>query len=132
MKLRMSDADRVLYGGPEWLDWDPGRFTVSEAEAFQAHVRDEAGNPVPIAKYSAWLDTPGLPQTKWALWAALRRAGHEVAWDMLDPDLLDLQAVRDEPAPAAATVEGAGGKAKGGRSTQPRRSASAEKPSPQP
>lgn len=127
MKIRLTDADRALYDdGPEWLEWDPGRFTVSEAEAFQAHIRDAQDNPVPIGEYRLWLGSKEVVQVKWAIWLSLRRAGAVVEWDALDPDILGADWIFDEPAPGSSA-----GKARG-RSTRQRRSASGESGTPQP
>lgn len=126
MKIRLTDADRELYGGPEWLEWDAGRFTVSEAEAFQEHIRDEQGNPIAPQKYQQWLqqNKSSITVIKWAMWLGIRRAGVAVGWDAFDPDFLRAAFLADpEPEPAAKPA----GKAPG-RSTRPRRSVSAAKP----
>lgn len=129
MKIRLTDADRERYGGPEWLDWDQDRLTVSEAEAFQDLIRDENGNPVPIGRYGGpggWIANGGPAATKWVLWLCLRRAGVTVDWAGFDPSIISV-AVLHDPEPE---VEVAAGKAPG-RSTRQRRSGSGGKSSPQ-
>lgn len=124
MKIRLTDEDRGRYGGPEWLVWDAGKWLTSEAEAWQEHIRDDQGNPIPVTGYQTWLQQPTIAKIKWTMWIALLRAGVEVAWDEFHPDFLGADWLDDpEPEPAAKP----GGKAPG-RSTRQRRSASSAKP----
>lgn len=62
-QLRLTDADRERYGGPEWLDLDLDCVTIEEAEAI-----DEAGGD--------WtdVDTSTAKGTKTRIWLALYRA----------------------------------------------------------
>lgn len=113
MKIRLSDADRALYGGPEWLDWDPDRLTVGEAEALQEHLG------VTWQGYDAWLVKNGVAQIKWVLWVGLRRAGAATDWAAFDPEILRTVVERPEAEPEVAPK----GKAPR-RSTRPRPSAS--------
>ncbi len=94
MELRLSDADRARYGGPEWLPWDQGgRLTVDEA----THLQELVG--VGYGAYRKWLNS-GVPAViQWALWLSLRRVGVDASWDDLaDLDLLGV-GYRDTPEP---------------------------------
>jgi hypothetical protein len=122
VKIRLTDADRELYGGPEWIEWDPDRLTVAEAEVLQEHLGVDFN-----AYRGTWLREAGVAAIKWAAWVGLRRAGVTVAWEVFDPDVIGFQIQADpEPEPAAKPA----GKARG-RSTRQRRSDSGESSSPQ-
>lgn len=92
MQLRLSDADRARYGGPEWLDWDPDRLTYTEAVLLQERV------PVDVTTYvRTWLGGGSPEATKWAFWLSLHRAGVDVDWDTFDLDILGTRGQRAEP-----------------------------------
>lgn len=124
LKIRLTTEDQARYGGPEILEWDAAKWLTSEAEAFQEHIRDEQGNPVPVTSYQKWLQHGGVAVIKWTMWLALRRAGVAVDWAVFDPDFLGAGWIYDpEPEPVATPA----GKARG-RSTRQPRSGSAAKP----
>lgn len=127
MKIKLTDADRARYGAPEWLDGNLERLLVSEAEAFQANVRDAQGNAIALGKYAEWIRAAGVIGVKWRMWLGLHRAGVGVDWAEFDPDLLGAEF--DAPAATKPAVPSEG-KASG-RSTRQRRSASAESSTPQ-
>lgn len=121
VKIRLADADRELYGGDEWLVWDPNQLRVSEAEALEEHLGILPEN---YRGPAGWLRTGGANATKWVLWLCLRRAGTTVDWAGFDPDIFGARVIED-PKPEAPA-----GKAPS-RAARPRRSGSAAKSSPQ-
>lgn len=114
-RIRLSDADRERYGGPEWLDWDEEHLSVAEAEILQEQLG------VAWTGYTSWLRESGVAAIKWCLWVCLRRAGVVVDWAAFDPNLLAV-AIERTPEPEAEPE----GKAPR-RSTRPRRSAGSAK-----
>jgi hypothetical protein len=96
MQLKLSDADRDRWGGPEWLDWDEGaRLTIDEATQLQELLG------VGYRSYRTWLGSaernPSVVQ--WVFWLSLRRAGTVVAWDDLGGADLLAARHRDDPEP---------------------------------
>ncbi len=67
MKLRLAEEDRERFSIPEWIDADPDRLTVEEAEAIDASGSD-------------WtlFRAGGAKAVQVRVWVFLRRAGAEV------------------------------------------------------
>lgn len=88
--LRMGDADRERYGGPEWVPFDIGALFDAPARELEAY---EAATGVAMFLVLTEFATHGARATRAALWIARRRAGVTgERWDDFDPR--PLQVVR--------------------------------------
>lgn len=98
MRFRLSDADRVRLGCPEWITYDASRMTNREAIVLQKAGYD----PPAKAIGEAWMaqftevgdDVYELKSIDYAVWTAmvwmaLRRDGVKVDLDDLEFDVND-------------------------------------------
>jgi hypothetical protein len=100
MRIALGPQDRERYGLPEWIELDPGRLNVDEAEAFERvysigpdawlkGLRDDGtGRPYPT------LDARGDPVgvatlVRCRTWMAVHRAGAQVALEDFTFNLLE-------------------------------------------
>jgi hypothetical protein len=134
MRIQLGAEDRARYGIPEWIELDPARLNVDEAEAVErvygigpgawlAGLRDDGaghsrptlndrGEPVPLSSL-----------VRCRTWMAVRRAGSRVALEDFTFNLLECRS--DAVPPADATPDGEGdrsGEAGPGKGRSPRTS----------
>ncbi len=98
LQIRLGDADRERLGCPEWVEYDFGSLTLTEAEILDDHGVTwdgelRYGTPVLDADGKAVLNADGRPMrtfkpraTRVWVWSALRRAGVDVPFAELDFD----------------------------------------------
>lgn len=84
VRLRMSDADRDEYGGPEWVEYDHAQVEDMRASERIA-VESTIGMSIPRLIDALAEDRPGAHAVKGLLWLARRQAGLVDDWDMFDP-----------------------------------------------
>jgi len=101
-QIRLSDADREEYGGPEWLDLDPTAFTARRVSVLSAWER-ECGVKV-IDLVTGELDVRAMETLRVMAWYARKLAGLDTAWSTFDPHILEAQ-MRHPELPEAADVD---------------------------
>lgn len=104
--LRMGDADRERYGGPEWVAFDVGRLfhtASSQLEQFEADTG--------MRMWWLLLELPGrgAKVTRAVLFIARRLAGVQETWDGFDPAPLQVR-WREQPPPEEDAAEAGQGK----------------------
>lgn len=74
IEIRMSDADRKRYGGPEWLTLDADRIVDTPASILE-RWEDEIGSPVELILAQAGLSYPPARAVRAAVWLARKQMG---------------------------------------------------------
>jgi hypothetical protein len=125
LRYQLSEQDRERLGLPEWMEFDPTKLLMSEAEALEDtgyntdeflddlagyEVYDRQGNQVMVAELeedgSPALDEDGHPRMrpkirfrvrahKAAVWMAARRAGCGLSFGEFDFDLSGMRTKLD-------------------------------------
>jgi hypothetical protein len=96
-KLSAEDNARLGLDG-NVLEFDESRLTVAEHRA----VKKSTG--MTLADIANGLKSGDLDATAGLVWLTLRRAGHDIAWDALDFDLLGLEWLDEGKADQPATT----------------------------
>jgi hypothetical protein len=91
LKLRLPEADRERLGLPEWIDYDPSKLMMSEAEILQDYGIEPwdlgaalRGTPVVNPDGTPVMDgdkpkmRANLKAWRFVVWVAARRAGADV------------------------------------------------------
>lgn len=97
LQLRMSDADRDRYGGPEWLDYDAAVLDDTPCDEL-AKIEAQTG----VVLYEAVQEPNAAAALRVWLWLALSRAGVDVAWPDFTPRTLRLRIRSGDAGPPAS------------------------------
>lgn len=109
--LRLTDADRERYGGPEWLDTDAALAWLNglpfdELDAIEKQMRPELGVVLlRFMAYEAYSDS--LSAFRGRAWLALRQAGVDIALAEFKPDIVRIGWRPEDPADADPPADGA-------------------------
>lgn len=111
LELRMADADRARYGGPEWMPFDVARLLDTPADVLE-QWEAEIGCPMELIIREMSDDTARAQRA--CAWLTLRQHGIEVPWADFVPATLRMH-IRTVPAgegdadPPASAPPGASG-----------------------
>lgn len=93
---RMCDADRELFGGPEWLKFDVAALYDAPAAVLEAYERELGFS---LFRLLTELESFSARSTRGALWIALKDAGVDyLDYATFDPKPLRAKR-RNEPEP---------------------------------
>jgi hypothetical protein len=119
LRVRLCDADRQRFGGPEWVTYDEDYYMDLPASALMA-LEEEMGMSIGEAIRGAARQTAA--GTKAALWLARRRAGLKEPFAEFDPRVWRVEAeVVHDDAPGGGDGDGppVGSPAPGGQQEAP-------------
>jgi hypothetical protein len=144
MRIQLGAEDRARYGIPEWIELDPTKLIVDEAEAFERvygiaptswlmGLRDDgSGKPQPTLNGNGD-PVPVSTLVRCRTWMAVRRAGSRVPLDEFTFNLLecrsDLPEPPDEDKRQDEREDKSEGEVESGKARSPRRSPRTRSPS---
>jgi hypothetical protein len=97
LQLRMCDADRERYGGPEWLDYDAAVLDDTPCDELE-DIEAQTG----VVLFRAVQEPEAAAALRLWLWLALARAGVDIAWPDFTPRTMKLRVRSGDADPPAS------------------------------